>query len=246
MATPTLVLLHPFPTDAGFWDDLRPHLPGWTLLTPEAPGFGASPSVPDWQIADWADEVAGVIHDRCDGGRAVVCGLSMGGYAALALAARHGDMLDRLILADTRAEADTDEAREARVRGIARIRDEGTAGYLAELLPRLVAPGTDAAVTERLRVIAARQSPHAVTAALSALAARPDRTADLARIRVPVLALVGEHDDVTPPDAARRIADGVHDGTMEVLPGVGHMSALEHPANFALAVLRHCAAPGRS
>lgn len=244
MEYPPLVLLHPFPCDSAFWGPLREALdPGVRVFCPEAPGFGAAPMRDGWTIAGWADQVADAI--AAGPGAAVVCGLSMGGYAALALAARRPEVLRGLVLADTRAEADSDEARAGREAGIARIAADGdTAGFLAGLLPRLVAPAARPESRDLLAAVAARQPPAAVAGALRALAGRPDRTPDLAAVRVPTVVIVGDEDAVTPPAAARVIAGGIPGASLVTIPGAGHMSALEAPGAFAAALAPLVAPPG--
>ncbi len=234
MATTPLVLLHPYPLDASFWDRLRERLsPGRPVLALDAPGFGAAAPEAEWTISGYADAVAARIAAWAPGGRAAVCGLSMGGYTALALAARHPGALAGLALADTRAEPDDDAALEARADGIARIEAEGTGAYLAAFLPRVVAPQAADEVRDALAGIAARQPASALTAALRALAGRVDRRPDLGAVTCPALVVVGEHDVLTPPSAARVLAEGIPGATLAILPGAGHMSALERPDAFA-------------
>ena len=100
----TIVLLHPFPVDHRFWDDVTPVLEaaGHEVMAPDLPGFGASPPWPGWTMDEAADRLAPAIPPG-----AVVAGLSMGGYLAQAIVARHPDRVGRLVLADTRAEGET-------------------------------------------------------------------------------------------------------------------------------------------
>lgn len=236
-----IVLLHPFPLDAGFWEPLRPLLPaGIRVSAPECPGFGTAAARPGWSVDDAADEVAWAIAQT--GGPAVVCGLSLGGYVALSLVARHPGRAEALVLADTRAEADDDAARAGREASIARIAAGEIGGVLDELVPRLVAPGTPAATVDAIRAIADRQTPEAVSAALAALRDRPDRRADLEGIAVPTLAVWGSEDAVTPREAMESLAAAIPGGRLEVVPGAGHLSAFEDPAGFARAVAPFLAA----
>lgn len=237
-----LVLLHPFPADATFWDPLLTHMQGGRpVLRPEAPGFGDAPRRDGWSIADTADDVARHLAAWAPGGRAVVMGLSMGGYIALALVSRHPETVAGLVLADTRAEPDDDAALATRADAIARIEAEGTAQYLAAFLPRLLAPDADHHTRDALAAIAARQAPHALTGALRALAGRVDRRPDLPAVACPTLVMVGEHDAVTPHAAARVMADGIPGARLEVVAEAGHMTALERPEAVALLVERHLA-----
>jgi len=241
-----LVLLHPFPVNARFWDPLLAAGVGdRPVLRPEAPGFGAAPPRDGWTIAGWADEVAETIAAEAPGGRAAVAGASMGGYCALALAAAHPQRVEGLVLIDTRGEADDEATRAGRMATVARIAAEGLDPVLDALLPRLVAPDAPPAVRRALRDLAAAQSPAAVAAALHALAGRPDRRPDLPAVQVPTLVVVGEHDAPTPPAAARDLAAAIPGARLAVVPGAGHMSPMEDPAAVAALVRGHLEAMPR-
>jgi 3-oxoadipate enol-lactonase len=236
MPTP-LVLIHPFPTDAQFWSPLRGHLnPERHVLVPELPGFGSASERQGWTIAEAADAIADTIAAWAPDGRAAVFGLSMGGYTALALAARRPDVVGALIVADTRAEADDQAARAGRERAIATITEQGLAAFLDGFLPKLVAPGTSAEVTSALRTMAGRQSASTVVSALEALRDRPDRCGDLAQILRPTLVIVGELDALTPPDAAATISRGIPGARLVTVAGTGHLTALERPDDVAILV----------
>jgi 3-oxoadipate enol-lactonase len=233
LASP-LILLHPFPFDRRFWDPLRAQLaPGRPVVCPDMPGFGDAARRPGWSIADAADAIGARIADELPGGRAAVCGLSMGGYVALALARRAPERIAALVLADTRGEADSDEARAGRAAAIAAIEADGLERFVDAQLERLLAVGSPGEIRCRLRAIAAEQPPESVTDALRALAGRPDRTGELAAIEAPTLVIVGDDDAITPPDAAGALASGIAGATLRVMPGVGHLSAAEAPKEFA-------------
>lgn len=231
MGTNPLMLLHPFPFDAAFWGPVIDAVADTrTVVTAEAPGFGNAPAREGWQVADWADDVAALI--AAQGGRAIVCGLSMGGYAALALVDRHPDTVAGLVLADTRAEADSAEAAAARDAAIARISGGDLAGHIADNMPKMVSPSASDHVRAELTAQSLRQDPAAVCGALRALRDRPDRTAELGRIDVPTLVLVGGDDQITPHAAAQTLHDGIPGARLEVIPDAGHLSAAERPQAF--------------
>jgi 3-oxoadipate enol-lactonase len=234
---PPLVLLHPFPLDSGFWTPLRRLLPhDWHVLAPDFPGMGAGAATPaDWSVDGVADAIAGLIRGTASG-RAVVCGLSLGGYVALSVAARHPEVVAGLVLANTRAEADDAAGRAARNTGIARVLGGDRAGYLDALLPRLVAPGTDTERKAAIREIADRQSPEGIAAALRALRDRPSRTDELERIHAPALVIWGGADQVTPEAAARGLAERLPAGRFHLIDNAGHLSAWEQPELFAAAI----------
>ncbi|HSJ73850.1 MAG TPA: alpha/beta hydrolase [Miltoncostaeaceae bacterium] len=236
MPEPTpLVLLHPFPLDASFWAPVAPLLAAdREVVTVEFPGLGAAPSVEAPSVDAFADLVAERIG-AMRGGRAAVCGLSLGGYVALSLAARHPGRVAALVLADTRAEADTPDAAEGRRRSAALVRRAGTSPFFDDFIPRMVAPGDDAG-REAARAIADRQDPEAVARALEALAGRADRRADLPGIAAPALVVLGSEDALTPLPFAETLVAGLPDAELAVIQGAGHLTALERPAEFAAAV----------
>lgn len=233
-ATP-LVLLHPFPLDAGFWSVVAPALADdRPVVALDFPGLGEAAPAERPSVDGFADAVAETIA-ALPGGRAAVCGLSLGGYVALALAARHPGRVAGLVLADTRAEPDAPEARQGRLDSAARVRAEGAAGFLDEFIPRLVAPG-DHASLHAVRAIADSQPPEAIARALEALAGRADRRPDLPAMAVPALVIVGSEDGLTPPALSEAMVAALPDAELLVIDGAGHLTAVERPAEFSRAV----------
>jgi pimeloyl-ACP methyl ester carboxylesterase len=230
-----LVLLHPFPLDARFWAAAMPALSAdRPVVAPEFPGLGGAEPQEAPTIDGFADEVAEAIG-ALPGRRAAVCGLSLGGYVALALAARHPRRVAGLVLADTRAEPDTPEALEGRHASAARVRSEGPGRFLDEFLARTVAAG-DAESLATVRGIADAQDPEAIARALEALGGRADRRPDLAAMEVPALVVVGAEDTVTPLASSEAMVEALPDAELVVIPGAGHFTALERTKEFTEAV----------
>jgi pimeloyl-ACP methyl ester carboxylesterase len=161
----------------------------------------------------------------------------MGGYVALALAARHPARLAGLVLADTKAGPDTPEARQARDQAIALVRDEGVGPYMDRQLDRLLSPSAPRALRDEVRALGASQSAAAVVAALEALRDRPDRRGELAAITCPTLVVVGTRDVLTPPSEAASLARAIPGARLVELEGAGHLANLEAPAAFSDALL---------
>jgi 3-oxoadipate enol-lactonase len=234
----TLILLHGFPLHAGMWEALHATTPhGWTLITPDLRNFGESRGTPALSVDDHAADVLALLrHLGCED--AVIGGLSMGGYIALAVQRVAPQRCRGLILADTRAEPDTDEAKANRVRLQATARERGPDAVLQAMLPKLVGPAAQAAgtVPEQLQTLARDNRAEAIVDALEALKTRPDARPGLAAIACPTLVIVGAADALTPPSSAETLRDEIPGAQLVVVPDAGHMSNLEQPVPFALAL----------
>lgn len=235
----TVVLLHPFPQDSSFWDEVAEVVrgAGHEVIAPNLPGFGGRALEPGWTMAGEAERLAGDIP----AGSAVV-GLSMGGYLALALLASHPDRVGTLVLADTRASAEAPEGMAVRRDTAEVLRRDGSAAFLDGFVPRALGPDPDPKVVARLRAIADRQPAKAMADATMAIAMRDDHTALLPGIAVPTLLVVGEHDAVTTPAEHTEMAAAIPGATLAIIGGAGHMTALEQPAEFADLLLAHISA----
>jgi 3-oxoadipate enol-lactonase len=231
-----VVLLHPFPFNRRYWAPVAAELssPNRRVITVDAPGFGESGAAAAFTIADWADDVAALL-DALGLATAAVVGLSMGGYAALAMAGRHGARLAALVLADTRAAADSAEVRRARAEAIALLDSAGDATYLDRSLPRLLAPEAPAAVLAQARALAETRADR-LLAGIVALRERPDRTDELPAIRCPTLVLAGARDQVVPPEEMRDMSAAIPGARFALLDAAGHLASLEAPGPFLAAV----------
>lgn len=234
---PPVVLLHAFPLNAGMWEEQIAALsPRWRVLAPDLPGFGPTEASADDEasIDAWADLVAELVGSL-GLGPVVVGGLSMGGYVAFAVRRRHPDLVAALVLADTRAAADTPEVLQRRTDQQQKVADGKADEVLDAMVGTLLSEQTQAErpdVVERARALMGATPPATIVAALEAMKQRADASGELGSIDVPVLVLVGEHDGPSPPSVAQEMAEAVPDGRLEVLPGAGHLSNLEAPEAF--------------
>jgi pimeloyl-ACP methyl ester carboxylesterase len=234
-----VLFVHGFPFDRAMWRHQLAVLTKCRRIAPDLRGAGAS-SAPaqGYSMARYADDLVAVL-DALAVRRAVVCGLSMGGYIAFELVRRHADRVAALVLADTRAEPDTAAGRTARDELIALARREGVGAVNERLLPKLLAPSTftrqPELVTE-VREMMGRYSLPGMVGALGALRDRPDSSATLAEIRVPTLVLVGEEDQVVSPAAAERMAAAIAGARCVTIPGAGHLAPLEQPIPTSSAI----------
>jgi pimeloyl-ACP methyl ester carboxylesterase len=238
-----LVLLHAFPLERSMWRDVAALLAASAPTTPlillDLPGLGRSP-VPDGapDLAVSADGVAAVL-DAAGVTRAALAGVSMGGYVAMAFARRHRDRLAALALIDTKATADGEQARANRERVAQAVLGDAGASVLEPMLEGLLGATTRASrpdVVARVReaVLAAR--PDGVAWSQRAMASRPDSREVLRALRIPVAVVVGEEDTLSPLPEAEAMAEAMPGAAFTVVPGAGHLAALEDPPSVAAAL----------
>jgi pimeloyl-ACP methyl ester carboxylesterase len=234
-----VILLHAFPLNATMW---RPQAEaahdGWRFITPDFPGFGDSTEAPVSSMEAMAEHVIHIM-DRLGVPRAVIGGLSMGGYVALALYRMAPDRFEGMILADTRASADDDRQKEGRRKMIGTVRARGAAAVADEMLPKLLSPASHSErpeLTAAVRGMIEGTSAETIASALEAMMNRGDSTPLLSSIAVPALVLCGEADVLTPPPDAHVLAQGIRQSRLELLPRAGHLSNLEMPERFSHAV----------
>lgn len=247
----TLLLLHAFPLNADMWTPQFDAIADdWWVIAPDLRGFGESESDPggstdELMLDDYARDVLALL-DRLAVRRAVVAGLSLGGYVAFALlrliarqetaaAGPEALTIDGLVLADTRPQADTDEGRTGRRGMMDTVGREGTVGVVDEMLSKLIAPETrrrNSTLVGWLRREILAAPPGAINAALSRMMRRADSTPLLSGIACPTLIVVGAHDVLTPPNVSRAMQDGIRGATLEIIPSAGHLASLENPDAF--------------
>jgi 3-oxoadipate enol-lactonase len=237
-----VVLLHAFPLDRAMWaPQLGPIAnAGFRVLALDLPAFGETTAEKDPFTIDRGADVVADFLKALGIAQAVVVGLSMGGYVAMAMTRRHPKLLAALILADTRAAPDVPHVRANRDKLIAAVQERGPSAAADAMLPNLFSEPTRAtnpAVIERVRQIVLRQSSSSLISGLRALRDRPDAAPDLQTVSVPTLVLVGEFDTVTPLLAAARIAGNLPTSDLAHIPGAGHLSNLENPEAFNAAVI---------
>jgi pimeloyl-ACP methyl ester carboxylesterase len=232
-----LLLLHAFPLSGAQWEpQIQALAERHTLLVPDLPGFGGSPAPGEqYTLDDVADSLAATL-DRYRVPRVAVCGLSMGGYIAFAMLRRHPERVARLVLADTRAGADTEQARAGRETNAQLAETSGSAAIADKMLPSLLSPGAPPALVAHLRALIAGNAPRGIALALRAMAQRPDSSDLLGAIAAPTLVIVGADDALTPPDEARRMQEAIPGCRLVVIPDAGHISNLEQPQVFSQAL----------
>jgi 3-oxoadipate enol-lactonase len=235
-----VVFLHAFPLDSRMFEPQAEALAGFRhLITPDFPGFGRSPRAPAQpDMRYYAEGVRGLL-DRLKLDRAVLGGVSMGGYVVFECLRLFPERVTGLVLANTRPEPDSDEIRENRRKMARRVAEEGVEVLVELQMERLLAPDTienDERVVERVRAMILESNPNGVVAALGAMRERPDSTPLLGKIEVPTLVIGGEQDGISSPEVMGAMAEKIPDSRHVTLSNAGHLSNLEAPDGFNTAL----------
>jgi 3-oxoadipate enol-lactonase len=234
---PPFFLLHSLLSDRASFDAVIPRLSqSFRVIVPELPGFGQSPAA-SGDFAAVADRMAEAVKDASGGEDTIVLGNGYGGFVALQMAIRHPDVVAKLILADCGA-AFSEPGREAFRNMAAASRAKGLAAIMDMAMRRLFAPEFQAQHPDLMRdrrEAFLRTDPEVFRAACGALA-ELDLRPDLGEVRVPVLVLVGEHDEATPPPMSHELAAGLPNAYLEIIPGCAHVPQLQSPGKFLEAI----------
>lgn len=230
-----LLLLHGFPHNRTLWaPQVHALIDRTRCIVPDLRGFGETPPAPPYSVDQYADDAVTLL-DALRIERAVVAGISMGGYVAFALWRKYRARVRALVLVDTKAGADGEEARGKRRELSALARRQGSEAVADAMLPGMIGKSTRAKqpdLVERVRTMLAAAPVDGVAGALEALMNRPDSTPTLATIDVPTLIVVGDEDVLTPVAESQALHAAIPGSRLAVLSGAGHISNVERPAAF--------------
>ena len=228
-----LVLVHGFPLTHRMWQRQIPALAAdYRVIAPDLRGFGESSYVEGRAAMEtYAADLAGLL-DALEVGSTAIAGFSMGGYAALAFLRDYRDRVAGLALVDSKATADTPEAKQGRAQAAEKVLAQG-AGFMADaMIGKLLAPATldrEEVLVQFLLDMMGTQSPDAIAQALLAMADRPDSTGLLAGIAGPSLVVAGSEDVIASVDEQRSMAGAMPDCEFVEIAGAGHLTPLERP-----------------
>ena len=237
MSPGRIAFLHAFPCSGGMWAPqvAAVEAAGWQAAAPDLPGFGSAP-LPETEpsldvVADRVLADLSTVHD----GSWVIAGVSLGGYVAMNLMRRFPERVDGVMLCDTKATADGEEARVNRERlavlcespgaDVPRILEQAVLPGLVGVTTHERRPETVESVREWLRVA----DWHSVAWYQRAMAARPDSVDVLATFTGPALVLWGEEDALSPAGEQAIMIAALEDASEVVVPGVGHLANVESP-----------------
>jgi len=231
-----VVFIHGFPFNHEMWNPQMKALPNnIRAISYDVRGHGAS-DVGDAQysIEFFVDDLIALL-DHLVIDRAVLCGLSMGGYIALRAFERHPDRVRALVLCNTRSEADSNEAKVRRSATIRTVKTAGVKIFSEDFLKSVFTPesiASNAGAVDMIRRIILNNSPLGICGTVLALAARTDTTSALGSISVPTLLIGGEQDTLTPPADLQHMHDRIRGSEIHILPHAAHLSNLENAPAF--------------
>ncbi len=235
-----LVLLHPYPLNARFWSNQLSALSkNRHIIAPHFRGYGATraESRDEFSIASFANDIRDTLA-TAQVQKAIFAGCSMGGYVLFELWRQDPALISAMVLVDTKAEPDDEVTKNKRRKLIEQVRSVGTvdlphasAGMLSG-----VTQETKPGVVRDVQAWAGEPSCETIIKTLELLANRPDSRATMATINVPTLILVGEKDEVTPPEKSLQMGEAIKGSRVEVISNAGHLAPLENPAAVNAAI----------
>jgi pimeloyl-ACP methyl ester carboxylesterase len=236
-----LVLLHAFPLSRKMWDG---EIGSWSkthrVIAPDWRGFGESKLATDpLTMESCADDLHQLLQKLGIKQKAILLGLSMGGYVAFEFVRKYPESVQGLVLTATQPIADSEAAQKARYETAELVQREGAAALAERLIPRLLGKTTlqsKPEVVQQVRELIESNSPSGIAAACYGLASRRDSSALLSQIRLPTLIVAGDEDAIIARIQADTMHQGIASSQMAVMNQSGHLVNLEQPALFRQAV----------
>jgi len=243
--SPVIIFIHGFPFNKSMWKLQQEELKdNYRVITYDIRGHGNSDAgTGDFSIELFVKDLLNLM-DALKIDKAILCGLSMGGYIALNAMEKYNERFDALILSDTQCIADTPEAKEKRIKAIEDIRKTGVEKYAEESIKNLFASEsftTRLKEIEDVREMIVKTSKQSLIRTLLALSVRKETCSKLTEIKMPVLILVGKEDKITPPAAAQFMFEKIKGSFLNIIEHAGHLSNLENPGEFNIQIKKFIA-----
>ena len=233
---PAIIFIHGFPFNKSMWvRQMEAFKDNYRVIAYDIRGYGHSDDKSQDSSIELFERDLICLMDAIRLDKAILCGLSMGGYIALRAISSHPDRFEALVLCDTSCMADTPETKAKRMLTIASIKKNGTVEYAEEVINNLFAPEAFSTIGAEIAVMKeeiANLSRQTLCKTLLALASRKETCSRLSGIKVPVLVMVGSEDKITPPAAAKFMHDKVKGSELVVLEHAGHISNMENHTEF--------------
>ena len=236
MKSETLLFIHGFPFNSSMWDFQIEHFHGqYNTLAPDLRGHRDGPKGPGpWMIAHHVEDLKKLLQEKGIE-KAHLIGCSMGGYIALHFVQQYPEKVASLVLCDTRADADSNDAKDKRFALIQRLHRDGLNAFAREFAQTVLGESTQKikpSLLKKVEDMILSNTVEDVALSVGALASRRDSTEALAKINCPCLVIVGIEDKVTPVDVNQKLAQGLKKSEFKKIPKAGHLANFEQPAAF--------------
>jgi len=231
---PALLFVHGFPLSRGTWSrQVEAFRSTHRVIAPDLRGLGETEATDGaTAMTRFAADLFALVQ-HLDLGPVTLVGHSMGGYIALAFAKAYPQALKGLVLVGTKAGADAPEAAAARRALVTRVQAEGTSVVVDAMAPKMLAAGNaDPIMASAVRGFMNPATPKGVIGALLGMAERPDMAASAGLIRIRTLVVAGTADAIMPVAEAEALVRAIPEAQLELIPGAGHLLALEAPEAF--------------
>ncbi|HET7442006.1 MAG TPA: alpha/beta hydrolase [Terriglobales bacterium] len=228
---PPVLLLHPFPAHRGLWMPAAQSLVSrYRVILPDLRGHGDSgvgeaPATMEKHAAD-----LGRVLDHAEAGRVAIAGVSIGGYVFFEFWRRFRGRVAAVVLCDTKAQADTPEARAARLQAAADVMQRGTEPFVESMVPKLLGKttlNTRPDLVKGARQIMLKSSREGISQVQKGMAERPDSVNTLKTINVPALVVVGDEDSLSTVADAELMRQNIGGCVLKVIPRAGHYAVWE-------------------
>lgn len=231
-----LVFLHGFPFDSSTWKPQVEHFQNlYFTIAEDLRGHSSGKIGPGpWMIDHYVEDLKATL-DQKEIETAILCGVSMGGYIALNFYLRYPERVEALILSNTQAAGDSNEAKDKRFKTIQKIQREGLKDFADQFSKSVLCVktlNTNPRLQKKIETTIAQQNPENTALVLGALAARKDLTAELSKIKCPTLVITGAEDKIIPSAVCETLAKSIPQAHFEIIEGSGHLPNLECPDQF--------------
>jgi len=231
-----VIFLHGFPFDKSMWKGQLDSLnSSYRLIACDIRGFGKSTDEETPLSIDLFSEDLIAFLDKLNIKKAIVCGLSMGGFIALNAIKKFPERFEALILCDTQCIADTTEVKENRYKAIDQINRDGVSIFNEKFIKSVFHPNSltnKTELVENLSTVVFTNSKEIIIAGITALAGRPETCSSLSAIRIPTLIICGREDSVTPLVQSEFMHEHIEGSNLKIIDNAGHVSNLEQPDEF--------------
>lgn len=231
-----IIFLHGFPFDKSMWRaQLQALAPDYRVIACDIRGFGKSvDEITSFSIDLFAIDLARFMN-ALGVKKAIICGLSMGGYIALSFQKKYPELVDALILCDTQCISDTNEVAEGRLKQIHDIEENGPSAFTEKFVKGVFYEDTlteKPELVEELTRVVNSNSTHVIAEGLRALSTRTETCSTLSQIDVPTLIICGREDQITPLAQSEKMHEATKDSQIRIIEKAGHVSNLERPEEF--------------